>query len=101
MHCKSSLAGIPAANAAANLQRDAMAAQRVRQAAEQAKKELSSATSTQVNLPFIAQGSGGPLHMDITLTRAEFDRLTAHLVERTTGPVHSALNDAGIAASEA
>lgn len=83
-----------------NLQRDAMAAQRVRQAAEQAKKELSSATSTQVNLPFIAQGSGGPLHMDITLTRAEFDRLTAHLVERTTGPVHSALNDAGIAASE-
>lgn len=83
-----------------NLQRDAMAAQRVRQAAEQAKKELSSATSTQVNLPFIAQGSGGPLHMDITLTRAEFDRLTAHLVERTTSPVHSALNDAGIAASE-
>lgn len=83
-----------------NLQRDAMAAQRVRQAAEQAKKELSSATSTQVNLPFIAQGSGGPLHMDITLTRAEFDRLTAHLVERTTGPVHSALNDADIAASE-
>lgn len=83
-----------------NLQRDAMAAQRVCQAAEQAKKELSSATSTQVNLPFIAQGSGGPLHMDITLTRAEFDRLTAHLVERTTGPVHSALNDAGIAASE-
>ena len=83
-----------------NLQRDAMAAQRVRQAAEQVKKELSSATSTQVNLPFIAQGSGGPLHMDITLTRAEFDRLTAHLVERTTGPVHSALNDAGIAASE-
>lgn len=83
-----------------NLQRDAMAAQRVRQAAEQAKKELSSTTSTQVNLPFIAQGSGGPLHMDITLTRAEFDRLTAHLVERTTGPVHSALNDAGIAASE-
>ena len=82
------------------LQRDAMALQRVRQAAEQAKKELSSATSTQVNLPFIAQGSAGPLHMDITLTRAEFDRLTAHLIERTTGPVQSALNDAGIAASE-
>ena len=82
------------------LQRDAMALQRVRQAAEQAKKELSSATSTQVNLPFIAQGSAGPLHMDVTLTRAEFDRLTAHLIERTTGPVQSALNDAGIAASE-
>lgn len=82
------------------LQRDAMALQRVRQAAEQAKKELSSATSAQVNLPFIAQGSAGPLHMDITLTRAEFDRLTARLIERTTGPVQSALNDAGIAASE-
>lgn len=82
------------------LQRDAMALQRVRQAAEQAKKELSSATSAQVNLPFIAQGSAGPLHMDITLTRAELDRLTAHLIERTTGPVQSALNDAGIAASE-
>lgn len=77
-----------------------MALQRVRQAAEQAKKELSSATSAQVNLPFIAQGSAGPLHMDITLTRAELDRLTAHLIERTTGPVQSALNDAGIAASE-
>lgn len=83
-----------------DLQRDAMAKQRVLQAAEQAKKELSAVTSTQVNLPFLAQSSNGPLHMDITLTRADFDRLTAHLVERTTGPVQSALNDAGIAASE-
>ena len=83
-----------------NLQRDAMAMQRVLEAAEQAKKELSTATSTQINLPFIAQGSSGPLHMDITLTRAEFDRLTAYLVEKTTGPVQSALNDAAIAASE-
>ena len=83
-----------------DLRRDAMAKQRVRQAAEQAKKELSTVTSTQVNLPFLAQSSNGPLHMDITLTRADFDRLTAHLVERTTGPVQSALNDAGIAASE-
>lgn len=82
------------------LQRDAMASQRVREAAEQAKKELSAATSTQINLPFISQGPAGPLHMDITFTRAEFDRLTRHLVERTTGPVQSALNDAGIAASE-
>lgn len=82
------------------LQRDAMALQRVREAAEQAKKELSAAASTQINLPFISQGPAGPLHMDITFTRAEFDRLTRHLVERTTGPVQSALNDAGIAASE-
>lgn len=82
------------------LQRDAMALQRVREAAEQAKKELSAAASTQINLPFISQGPAGPLHMDITFTRAEFDRLTRHLVERTAGPVQSALNDAGIAASE-
>ncbi len=82
------------------LQRDAMALQRVREAAEQAKKELSATASTQINLPFISQGPAGPLHMDITFTRAEFDRLTRHLVERTTGPVQSALNDAGIAASE-
>ena len=83
-----------------NLQRDAMALQRVREAAEQAKKELSSVTSTQINLPFISQGPAGPVHMDLTLTRAEFERLTHHLVEKTTGPVQSALNDAGIAASE-
>lgn len=82
------------------LQRDAMALQRVREAAEQAKKELSATASTQINLPFISQGPAGPLHMDITFMRAEFDRLTRHLVERTTGPVQSALNDAGIAASE-
>lgn len=82
------------------LQRDAMALQRVREAAEQAKKELSTTALTQINLPFISQGPAGPLHMDITFTRAEFDRLTRHLVERTTGPVQSALNDAGIAASE-
>lgn len=82
------------------LQRDAMALQRVREAAEQAKKELSAAASTQINLPFISQSPAGPLHMDITLTRTELDRLTRHLVERTTGPVQSALNDAGIAASE-
>ncbi len=83
-----------------NLSRDAMAMQRVREAAEQAKKELSNTMSTQVNLPFIARSSSGPLHMDITLTRAEFDRLTHHLVEKTSEPVQSALNDAGIASSE-
>lgn len=94
------LMGVFEGETGVKLQRDAMALQRVREAAEQAKKELSAAASTQINLPFISQGPVGPLHMDITFTRAEFDRLTRHLVERTTGPVQSALNDAGIAASE-
>ena len=94
------LMGVFEGETGVKLQRDAMALQRVREAAEQAKKELSAAASTQINLPFISQGPAGPLHMDITFTRAEFDRLTRHLVERTTGPVQSALNDAGIAASE-
>ncbi|MEF2560638.1 MAG: molecular chaperone DnaK [Eggerthellaceae bacterium] len=94
------LMGVFEGETGVKLQRDAMALQRVREAAEQAKKELSAAASTQINLPFISQGLAGPLHMDITFTRAEFDRLTRHLVERTTGPVQSALNDAGIAASE-
>ena len=82
------------------LRRSPQALQRVREAAEQAKKELSSMDSTQVNLPFLAQGSQGPLHLDMTLTRATFNDLTRDLVERTTGPVQTALNDAGIAASE-
>lgn len=83
-----------------DISRNAMALQRVREAAEQAKKELSSTTSTQVNLPFLSQSAAGPLHMDITVTRAEFERMTADLVQRTEGPVQTALNDAGIAASE-
>ena len=76
------------------------AMQRVREAAEQAKKELSSVESTTVNLPFLSQNATGPLHFETTLTRAAFDAMTKDLVERTTHPVESALNDAGIAASE-
>lgn len=76
------------------------AMQRIREAAEAAKKELSAATSTQINLPFLAQNSAGPLHLDTVLTRTEFERMIQDLVERTTEPVQRALNDAGIAASE-
>ncbi len=76
------------------------AMQRIREAAEAAKKELSAVTSTQINLPFLAQNSAGPLHLDTVLTRAEFERMIQDLVERTTEPVQRALNDAGIAASE-
>lgn len=73
---------------------------RVLEAAEQAKKDLSSMESTVVNLPFLAQDSSGPLHLEQTVTRAEFERLTKDLVDATTEPVQQALNDAGIAASE-
>lgn len=83
-----------------DLRRNPMAAQRVREAAEQAKKELSSLDSAHVNLPFIAQNAVGPLHLDAVVTRAAFDDMTRDLVERTTEPVQTALNDAGIAASE-
>lgn len=83
-----------------DLRRNPQALQRIREAAEQAKKELSSAASTQVNLPFLSQNAGGPLHLDTTLTRAAFEDMTRDLVERTTQPVQTALNDAGIAASE-
>ena len=83
-----------------DLRRDPAALQRVCEAARQAKTELSSATSTMVNLPFLAQGPQGPLHLEATLSRVEFDNLTRDLVERTAQPVEVALNDAGIAASE-
>ena len=83
-----------------DLAADPSARLRVREAAEQAKRELSSITSTTVNLPFIAQNAAGPLHLEQTITRAEFDQLTRSLVEATTEPVMQALNDAGIAASE-
>ena len=83
-----------------DLSRDLAAMQRVREAAEKAKIKLSSATSTNVNLPFIAVGKNGPLHMDISLTRSKFDELTASLVERTAQPVQAALQDAGIRASD-
>ncbi len=83
-----------------DLSKDIVALQRVKEEAEKAKKELSSAMSTNINLPFIAVGKDGPKHMDITLTRAKFDELTYDLVERTVIPVKNALNDAGVSTSE-
>ncbi len=84
----------------ADLTRDTTAMLRVREAAEQAKKELSGSESAQISLPFITQQGTTPLHLDMTLTRSKFNELTRDLVDRTEGPVRSALNDAGIAASE-
>lgn len=83
-----------------DIYKDKMALQRVREEAEKAKKELSTASSTNVNLPFLATTKAGPKHMDITVTRAKFDELTSDLVERTAGPVMNALQDAGINKSE-
>ena len=83
-----------------DLRRDAIAMQRVREEAEKAKKELSAATRTEINLPFITTGPSGPLHLEMTLTRAKFDELTADLVERTAMPVRNALQDAGLAAND-
>ena len=72
------------------------AMQRVTEAAREAKKELSSLDTAHVNLPFLAQGPSGPLHLEATLTRAAFNDMTRDLVERTSGPVQTALNDAGV-----
>ncbi len=83
-----------------DLNKDLAAMQRVREAAEKAKIELSAASSTNINIPFIAVGKSGPVHMDITLTRAKFDELTAPLVNRTAQPVQRALSDAGLRASD-
>ena len=83
-----------------DLSADKMAMQRIREAAEKAKKELSSATTTNINLPFISMNANGPLHFDMNLTRAKFDELTHDLVERTAEPVRRALSDAGLSASE-
>ena len=83
-----------------DLSNDKMALQRLKEAAEKAKKELSSATTTNINLPFISMNSDGPLHFDMNLTRAKFDELTHDLVERTASPVQAALRDAGISPSE-
>ncbi len=83
-----------------DLSQDKMALQRLREAAEKAKKELSAATTTNINLPFISMNENGPLHFDVTLTRAKFDELTHDLVERTAIPVQNALKDAGLSASE-
>ena len=79
-----------------NLAKDPVAMQRVKEAAEKAKIELSGLTSTEVNLPFITSNSSGPLHMNITLTRAKFNELTAHLVNATMEPVQQAMRDSGL-----
>ncbi len=83
-----------------DLSGDKMALQRLREAAEKAKKELSSATTTNINLPFITATAEGPKHFDMNLTRAKFDELTHDLVEKTSEPVKRALSDAGISPSE-
>ena len=83
-----------------DLSRDPAAMQRLREAAEKAKIELSAMTSTTVSLPYIAVSKSGPLHMDITLTRAKFNDLTYHLVQATREPVNQAINDSGIRISQ-
>ena len=83
-----------------DLSADKMALQRLKEAAEKAKKELSSSTTTNINLPFITATAEGPKHLDMTLTRAKFDELTSDLIERTAIPVQNALKDAGITAGE-
>ncbi len=83
-----------------DIRKDVTAMQRVREEAEKAKKTLSSATTAMINIPYLAVGKDGPKHMDLTLTRAKFDELTADLVDRTAGPVQQALADAGITSSQ-
>ena len=83
-----------------DLSTDKMALQRLKDAAEKAKKDLSGVTSTQISLPFITAGEAGPLHLEMTLTRAKFDDLTRDLVERTKTPVRQALSDAGLSLSD-
>ena len=83
-----------------DLSTDKMAMQRLKEAAEKAKKELSSSTTTNINLPFITATSEGPKHFEMNLTRAKFNELTAHLVERTVTPVTTALKDAGLTAND-
>ncbi len=83
-----------------DLSKDTMALQRIKEASEKAKKELSSATTTDINLPYLTATAEGPKHFEMSLTRAKFDELTHELVERTAGPVKRALDDAGIKASE-
>ena len=83
-----------------DLSGDKVAMQRLKEAAEKAKIELSGVTSTAINLPYITADATGPKHLDLTLTRAKFDQLTAHLVERTAGPVRQAMSDAGLSAND-
>ncbi|MDN4607066.1 molecular chaperone DnaK [Sporosarcina highlanderae] len=85
---------------AIDLSKDKMAMQRLKDAAEKAKKDLSGVTSTQISLPFITAGEAGPLHLEISLTRAKFDELTAHLVERSMVPTRQAMKDADLSPSE-
>ena len=83
-----------------DLREDKMALQRLKEAAEKAKKELSSAQTTKVNLPFIAASDAGPLHLDMDVTRARFDQLTKDLVDRTIEPMHKAMKDAGVTSAD-
>ena len=83
-----------------DLRQDKMALQRLKEAAEKAKKELSSAQTTKVNLPFIAANEAGPLHMDMDVTRARFEQLTKDLVDRTIEPMHKAMKDAGVTSAD-
>ena len=83
-----------------DLSGDKMAMQRIKEAAEKAKKELSNATTTNINLPFITATADGPKHLDLDLTRAKFDEITSDLVERTAIPVQNALKDAGLTAAD-
>lgn len=83
-----------------DLRQDSMSLQRLNEAAEKAKKELSSTMTTNINLPFITATSTGPKHLNIDLTRAKFDEITSHLVEKTLGPVKKAMSDAGLSANE-
>lgn len=83
-----------------DLSKDKMAMQRLKDAAEKAKKDLSGMTSTQISLPFITAGEAGPLHLEMNLTRAKFEELSHELVERTLGPTRQALKDAGMTASD-
>ncbi|PWU59994.1 molecular chaperone DnaK [Micromonospora globispora] len=83
-----------------DLSQDKMAMQRLKEAAEKAKIELSAATTTNINLPYITAGSAGPLHLDVTLSRAEFQRMTQDLLDRCKGPFEQAVKDAGIKVSD-
>src|SRR5699024_3201080 len=83
-----------------DLSQDKMATQRLKDAAEKAKKDLSGVSQTQISLPFITAGDAGPLHLELTLTRAQFEELTADLVEKTMAPVRKSLSDSGLSAKE-
>ena len=83
-----------------DLKADRMALQRMKEAAEKAKKDLSSMVQSHISLPFISANASGPLHLEADLTRANFDKMTKHLVERTVGPVRQALKDAGLTAKD-